>query len=34
MDSKESQKTLVERAFWSSSAVETVVAIVFYTVTF
>lgn len=34
MDSRESQKALVERAFWSSSAVETAAAIVFRTVTF
>lgn len=34
MDSGKNQKALVERAFWSSLAVETAVAIVFYTVTF
>ncbi len=34
MDSGKIQKALIERAFWSSSAVETVVAIVFYSVTF
>lgn len=31
MDSGKSQKALIERAFWSSSAVEMAVAIVFRT---
>ena len=34
MDTGESQKALIERPFWSSSAVEKAVVIVFRTVTF
>gem|GEM_PF-6017031 len=34
MDSRESQKTLIERAFWYSYVVKTAVVTVFRTVTF